>query len=57
MSKKSKEVRFGEHTLVMETGEIARQANGAVLVNLGGTQVLVTVVAGNANSENRSNGK
>ena len=44
MSKIIKEVTFGEHKLVLETGEIARQADGAVLVSMEGTQVLVTVV-------------
>ncbi len=41
----TKEVAFGEHTLILETGEIARQADGAVLASMNGTQVLVTVVA------------
>lgn len=44
MTKIVKEIPFGEHTLVLETGEIARQASGAVFVSMGGTQVLVTVV-------------
>ena len=35
---------FGEHSLTLETGEIARQASGAVLVSLGDTVVLVTAV-------------
>ncbi len=35
---------FGRHKLTLETGEIARQASGAVLVNLEDTVVLVTVV-------------
>lgn len=41
----TKQVAFGEHTLVLETGEVARQADGAVLASMNGTQVLVTVVA------------
>lgn len=45
MAKITKEIRFGEHTLVLETGEIARQADGAIFASMGGTQVLVTVVA------------
>ncbi len=45
MAKIIKEVAFGEHVLKLETGEIARQANGAVLASMNGTQVLVTVVA------------
>lgn len=44
MSKIIKEIQFGEHTLVLETGEIARQADGAIFASLNGTQVLVTVV-------------
>ena len=43
-TKMTKEIKFGEHTLVLETGEIARQADGAVFVSMHGTQVLVTVV-------------
>ncbi len=45
-----KSVRYGAHDLVLETGEIARQASGAVLASLGDTIVLVTVV-GNPNSD------
>ncbi|VAW97456.1 Polyribonucleotide nucleotidyltransferase, partial [hydrothermal vent metagenome] len=40
-----KVVQFGEHTLTMETGEIARQAGGAVMVSMGDTAVFVTCVA------------
>lgn len=40
-----KEIPFGKHTLRLETGEIARQADAAVFVSMAGTQVLVTVVA------------
>ena len=36
---------YGQHQVVLETGEIARQADSAVLVNMEGTTVLVTVVA------------
>ncbi len=36
--------RYGDHTVTLETGEIARQATGAVLVNMDETVVLVTVV-------------
>ena len=39
-----KTISYGRHTLTLETGEIARQAHGAVLVNLDDTVVLVTVV-------------
>lgn len=36
---------YGQHQVILESGEIARQADGAVLVNMGGTVVLVTTVA------------
>jgi polyribonucleotide nucleotidyltransferase len=39
-----KSFQFGEHTVTMETGEIARQADGAVLVSMGDTTLLVTAV-------------
>jgi polyribonucleotide nucleotidyltransferase len=38
-----KTIMWGRHKLALETGEIARQAHGAVLVNLEDTVVLVTV--------------
>lgn len=37
-------IQYGQHSLTIETGEIARQASGAVLVSLDETSVLVTVV-------------
>ncbi len=40
-----KTLTYGRHQLTLETGEIARQADGSVLVNLDDTVVLVTVVA------------
>ncbi|NOX77206.1 MAG: polyribonucleotide nucleotidyltransferase [Gammaproteobacteria bacterium] len=40
-----KVVQYGEHTISLETGEIARQAGGAVMVSMGETVVLVTCVA------------
>jgi polyribonucleotide nucleotidyltransferase len=39
-----KTISYGRHTLTLETGEIARQAHGAVIVNMDDTVVLVTVV-------------
>src|SRR5690606_1294882 len=39
-----KSFQYGEHTVVLETGEIARQASGAVLVSIEDTVVLATVV-------------
>jgi polyribonucleotide nucleotidyltransferase len=35
---------YGDHTVTLETGEIARQAGGAVLVNMDDTVVLASVV-------------
>ncbi len=40
-----KTFQYGQHTVTLETGEIARQASGAVLVNMADTVVLVTLVA------------
>jgi polyribonucleotide nucleotidyltransferase len=40
-----KELEWGGRTLVLETGKIARQADGAVLVTYGETTVLCTAVA------------
>ncbi len=43
-NKVKKSIQFGAHELTLETGEIARQADGAVMVTYGDTAVLVTVV-------------
>ncbi len=40
-----KSFTYGQHTVTLETGEMARQASGAVLVNMDDTVVLATVVA------------
>jgi len=40
-----KSFQYGNHTVTLETGEIARQASGAVMVNMSDTVVLVTAVA------------
>jgi len=44
LSHYKKTLSFGNHQLTLETGEIARQASGAVMVSLDDTVVLVTVV-------------
>jgi len=44
-NKVTKSFQWGQHKVTMETGEIARQASGAVLVDIEGTVVLATVVA------------
>jgi len=44
VSHSKKSFQFGEHAVTLETGELARQADGAVLVSMGETVVLVTAV-------------
>jgi polyribonucleotide nucleotidyltransferase len=44
-NKVSKTFQWGPHTVTLETGEIARQSSGAVIVNIDDTVVLATVVA------------
>jgi polyribonucleotide nucleotidyltransferase len=44
LSHYKKTLAYGKHQLTLETGEIARQASGAVMVSLDDTMVLVTVV-------------
>jgi polyribonucleotide nucleotidyltransferase len=40
----TKSFKYGDHTVTLETGELARQADGAVLVTMNETVVLVTAV-------------
>ena len=40
-----KEFSYGDHLVSFETGEIARQADAAVMVDMAGTVILVTVVS------------
>ena len=44
MSAIKKSFKYGDHTVTLETGELARQADGAVLVTMSETVVLVTAV-------------
>ncbi len=44
MQKLTKSFQFGEHTVTIETGEIARQASATVMVNMADTVVMVAVV-------------
>ncbi|MDH5785139.1 MAG: polyribonucleotide nucleotidyltransferase, partial [Chromatiales bacterium] len=53
MTPVKKEFQYGEHTVRLETGEIARQATGAVMASMGDTTVLVTVVASKSAVEGR----
>ncbi|MEN8803242.1 MAG: polyribonucleotide nucleotidyltransferase [Thiogranum sp.] len=48
-----KSFQYGSHTVTFETGEIARQASGAVLVSMGDTIVFVTAVGLKRGSEGR----
>ena len=41
----TEEIIWGGRTLKIETGKIARQADGAVIVTYGGTSVIATVCA------------
>ena len=44
-NKVTKTFQYGQHSVTLETGEIARQASGAVMVSIEDTVVLATVVA------------
>ena len=54
MAKITKTIQLGEQTLILETGEIARQADGAIFASMNGTQVLVTVVGRQDGAEKNS---
>ena len=54
MNSVKKEFQFGNQTVSFETGEVARQADGAVLVEIDGTVVLVTAVGKREGGENNS---
>jgi len=45
LAKVTKSFQFGQHTVTLETGEIGRQASGAVMASMGDTVVFATVVA------------
>lgn len=49
-----KTFQFGDHMVTLETGVVAKQATGAVMVNMEGTVVLVTVVGVEEVVEGRS---
>jgi len=52
-SNHKKTFQYGEHAVTFETGEIARQATGAVMVTMADTAVLVTAVASKDPGEGR----
>ena len=41
----TKSLTWGDKELILETGKIARQADGAVMVTYGDTKILCTVAA------------
>ena len=43
-NKVTKSFQYGQHTVTLETGEISRQASGAVVVSIEDTVILATVV-------------
>ncbi len=49
----TKSIEIGGKTLTIETGKMAKQANGAVVVRYGDTMVLVTAVAAEDEGEDR----
>ena len=48
-----KELDWGGRKLVLETGKVARQADGAVVATLGETTVLCTVVGAKSRAKDR----
>lgn len=53
MTAVKKTFRYGDHTVTLETGRVARQATAAVLVSMDDTVVLVTVVGQDSATESR----
>ena len=54
MSEISKKILFGDQELLIETGKIARQANGSVMITCDGTTILATVAARKEAKPNQS---
>ncbi len=53
MTPVKKVIQYGDHTVTLESGAIARQASGAVMVSMGDTTVMVTVVGKKESDEGR----
>jgi polyribonucleotide nucleotidyltransferase len=53
MSEKNLKIGFGNNDLILETGRVAKQANGSVTVTYGGTVVLVTACMSREAKEDR----
>ena len=45
MSEISKKILLGDQEILIETGKIARQANGSIMITCDGTTILATVAA------------
>lgn len=54
MSEISKKILLGDQELLIETGKIARQANGSVMITCDGTTILATVAARKEANPNQS---
>ena len=54
MNQISKEIIINDQTITLETGKVARQANGAIIASCDGTTVLATVAAKREAAENQS---
>ena len=54
MNQISSEIIVNDQKITLETGKIARQANGSVIASCDGTTVLATVVAKREAKENQS---
>jgi polyribonucleotide nucleotidyltransferase len=48
MKQIKKVISYGDHKIILQTGDICRQATGAVMITMGDTVVLVTVVGKNS---------
>jgi len=53
----TKTFQYGPHTVTLETGRLARQADGAVLVTMGDTAVLCTAVGRKAADATRTSSR
>ena len=53
MSLITKEFQYGDHKVTLETGEVARQADGAIMINMDDTVVQCTVVGSKRAMEGR----
>ena len=53
MSEATVSFQYGSHSVTLETGKVARQASGAVIVSMGDTVVIATVVGRKGNDPDR----